>query len=215
MPNFQAPNMQGHIEDLTRIYTDAWQLCKTSEDHGEFIKLVAINLYNNFGPRWGLNAKRDGNAYDISLDCIAFYLGPTDRHVEVIDIITNHTWPHATIGWLNITNFDTMGQPGTARFVNPMDFGGYNGPPINNGPLIMTVAEAINKLSAAGISVTDPVVNRARELGWGGGDTILESIVNQLIQEFAPIPSNKIETAVIRSGVAGISTGMKLIITVD
>jgi hypothetical protein len=119
-----APNMAAFIEGLTATYPKEWEKAKHEGDDGSFIRIVAQECHD-LDDRWGLNAKRDGPDEDISKDCIAWYVGPTDRHVEVYDVIVAHESASAHIGWNDITGYDTMGEPGTARYVHPYNGGGY------------------------------------------------------------------------------------------
>jgi hypothetical protein len=198
-----APNKQSVVEAARSKYPSAWEKCKHEGDDGEFIRNVARDL-NAEDPRWGLNAKRDGASSDISKDVLDYYLGPTDRHVEVFDVIGGHESAGANPAWQNMTNYNTIGNPGTARFVHPVTNGGYSGPPVggnpNPGVPVYTISEALGYLTTKkGAPLTqseiDTAINRAIQLGWNGELTIAQSIVHQIGNEmFAPIPSTLIET---------------------
>lgn len=126
MDEKQAPNMSGEIESLVGKYSNEWQRCFSPDDDGAFCRAVVREI-NAINPRFGLNAKRDGPSDDNNKDAITYYIGPTDRHVEVYDFIIGHEAAGAHIGWNDTTNYRTMGNPGTARFVHPVTGGGYDG----------------------------------------------------------------------------------------
>lgn len=84
----------------------------------DWIQAVAAELHG-IDPAWGLNAKRDGPASDLSLDVVTYRVGPTDRHVRVWDICGACGSASARPVWNEITDKATMGQPGTARWVQP------------------------------------------------------------------------------------------------
>ena len=177
-------------------------------------------------PRWGLNAKRDGPSYDISKDVLAYYLGPTDRHVEAYDVIAAHEDPSARIVWNNITNEATIGQPGTARFVHPVTGGGFSGsqpnptPTPTPVPTTYTLNEALNYLTAKkGAPLTGEEINkaaaRAFALGWDGNtNAIPKNIIHQIGDEFfGDLPDTVIE-AVLTSPFMTYPVGTKVKITV-
>lgn len=58
------------------------------------------------------------------MDVVTFRIGPTDRHVEAFDICGGCGGGNPSVTWNNITNFSTIGQPGTARWVQPSPVGG-------------------------------------------------------------------------------------------
>jgi hypothetical protein len=84
----------------------------------DWINAVASALHA-IDPRWGLNMKRDDDRQGLSMDVVTFRLGPTDRHVEAFDICGGCGGGAPTVVWQNITNYATIGQPGTARWVKP------------------------------------------------------------------------------------------------
>lgn len=216
-----APNQVAFIETRKALYPEAWEKCKNPGDDGEFIKLVAEDL-NFINPRFGLNAKRDGPAHDFSKDCLAYYVGPTDRHVEVYDVIGGHESSGASITWQDQTNYSTIGNPGTARFVHPVSGGGYNGPPVGVPqpvPDTYTINEALNYLTlkkGAPLSGEDinRAIARATELGWTGTPTIAKSIIHQIGDEFwGDLPDTIIE-ATLTKPFATYPTGTKVKITI-
>ena len=83
----------------------------------DWIKAVAAALHAE-DARWGLNGKR-GNANDLSLDVVTFRIGPTDRHVQAFDICGACGGSNPSAVWNDITNWKTIGQPGTAIWVKP------------------------------------------------------------------------------------------------
>lgn len=194
-----APDESNYIESIKNHHQNAWAKCLHENDDGEFCRIVAREL-NKVDPKWGLNAKRDGPAHDISKDALAYWIGPTDRHVEVFDFIMGHEAANAHIGWLNQTNYGTMGRSGTARFVHPVTGEGYSGKP-EEGPIdppkdMITVDEAVKRLNA---EINHPITanesvkiaDRARALGWDNGPLIAASIIDQIIAEMndTPVPS--------------------------
>lgn len=199
-----APNASHDIEALIPKYQNEWNKTQHENDDGAFVRAIATEL-NIRDPRWGLNAKRDGSSNDVSKDALAYYVGPTDRHVEVYDFIIGHEGAGAHIGWLDQTNYQTMGNQGTARFVHPRTSGGYEGSPSPNpnptpnptpGPRptpsptnpMLNLVEAVNRVAmAAKHELSEAEIQkfaaRARELGWNGGGSISAAIVNTIISE--------------------------------
>ena len=194
------PEITQFLKDRINLYPGAWEKCKHPDDDGSWIRLVARDL-NATDERFGLNAKRDGPSHDISKDCIAWYVGPTDRHVEVYDVIGGHEGPNPSIVRLDQTNYDTIGNQGTARFVHPVTGGGFQGsvPNPTPGDPVYTVNEALNYLTAKkGAPLTAEDINaavvRATELGWNGSSTIKQSIIHQIAVEFfGDLPDTVIE----------------------
>lgn len=190
-----APNQKAFIEARKTMYPSAWAKCLAPNDDGEFIKLCARDLHNDVDNRYGLNAKRDGPSHDISKDVISWYVGPTDRHVECYDVIGAHEHSSANIVWNDITNYSTMGQPGTARYVDPINGGGYDGavaPPVDPPPVepVFTIPQALTYLEQQKPG-TDPLTQeeinyaqtRAQQLGWAGGNTIPQWMIIQIGNE--------------------------------
>lgn len=126
----------------------------------DWINAVASALHA-VDPRWGLNMKRDDDRQGLSMDVVTFRLGPTDRHVEAFDICGGCGGGTPTVVWQNITNYATIGQPGTARWVQPQPVsGGGNGggggtgggtppaTPVDMAPVLAAVAELATKVDA-------------------------------------------------------------------
>lgn len=126
----------------------------------DWINAVASALHA-VDPRWGLNMKRDDDRQGLSMDVVTFRLGPTDRHVEAFDICGGCGGGAPTVVWQNITNYATIGQPGTARWVQPQPVsGGGNGggggtgggtppaTPVDMAPVLAAVAELATKVDA-------------------------------------------------------------------
>lgn len=126
----------------------------------DWINAVASALHA-IDPRWGLNMKRDDDRQGLSMDVVTFRLGPTDRHVEAFDICGGCGGGTPTVVWQNITNYATIGQPGTARWVQPQPIsGGGNGggggtgggtppaTPVDLAPVLAAVAELATKVDA-------------------------------------------------------------------
>lgn len=115
----QAPNRLDVVERVTAADPSRFACAHSGRScEADWIKAVASALHAT-DARWGLNAKRDGPASDLSLDVVTFRLGPTDRHVQVFDICGACGSASARPVWNDITNHATIGQPGTARWVKP------------------------------------------------------------------------------------------------
>lgn len=115
----QAPNRRDVVEQVSAA-DPARFACAHVESRScksDWIKAVAAALHA-IDPKWGLNGKR-GNPDDISMDVVTYRLGPTDRHVEAFDICGACGGPSPQVVWSNITNYQTIGQPGTAVWVRP------------------------------------------------------------------------------------------------
>lgn len=126
----------------------------------DWINAVASALHA-VDPRWGLNMKRDDDRQGLSMDVVTFRLGPTDRHVEAFDICGGCGGGTPTVVWQNITNYATIGQPGTARWVQPQPVSGGGGggssgggggtppaTPVDLAPVLAAVAELATKVDA-------------------------------------------------------------------
>lgn len=168
----QAPNRK----DVVQAVSDAdparfacahqeGRSCKT-----DWIKAVAWALHQT-DSRWGLNGKR-GNPNDISMDVVTFRIGPTDRHVQAFDICGACGGGNPSVVWNDITNFSTIGQPGTAIWVQPTAVGGAAGggggtplpappapaPAVDYTPLLNALAAKLDALAVkvdavAGVAV--------------------------------------------------------------
>jgi hypothetical protein len=126
----------------------------------DWINAVASALHA-VDPRWGLNMKRDDDRQGLSMDVVTYRLGPTDRHVEAFDICGGCGGGTPTVVWQNITNYATIGQPGTARWVQPQPVSGGGGggssgggggtppaTPVDLAPVLAAVAELATKVDA-------------------------------------------------------------------
>lgn len=130
----------------------------------DWINAVAAALHQ-VDPRWGLNMKRDDDRQGLSMDVVTFRLGPTDRHVEAFDICGGCGGGNPSVVWQNITNYATIGQPGTARWVQPQPVSGGGGgtgggghvdppPAVNLQPVLDALAALTVKVDAvAGVAV--------------------------------------------------------------
>lgn len=160
----QAPNRKDVVEAVSAAdparFACAHQegrSCKT-----DWIKAVAWALHQT-DPRWGLNMKRDDDRQGLSMDVVTFRIGPTDRHVEAFDICGNCGGGSPTVEWNNITNFATIGNPGTARWVQPSPVAGGSvtppvvtppqSPPVDTKPLTDALAALAAKLDALSVKV--------------------------------------------------------------
>jgi hypothetical protein len=115
----QAPNMKHVVEEMAARHPDLFARAHHEGDAQawRFNQALAWELFSKHDRRWGMNFKRDGN--ELSMDVLAFRVGPTDRHVECFDVIEGAGGGNAQPAWQDITDFATMGQPGTARWAEP------------------------------------------------------------------------------------------------
>jgi hypothetical protein len=114
----QSPNMKHVVEDMANRHPDLLRVAHTSSaDAWRFNQALAWELFSKHDKRFGMNFKRD--TQELSMDVIAFRVGPTDRHVECFDVIADAGGANPTPVWNDITDFATMGQPGTARWAEP------------------------------------------------------------------------------------------------
>lgn len=113
-----APNRREVVDRVSREDPARFACAHTGRDcEADWIVAVAQALHAE-DTRWGLNGKR-GNPDDISLDVVVFRLGPTDRHVQAFDICGACGGGNPSVVWNDITNWATIGQPGTAVYVKP------------------------------------------------------------------------------------------------
>lgn len=115
----------------------------------DWIQAVAAALHR-IDQRWGLNGKR-GNPADISMDVVTFRVGPTDRHVEAFDVCGGCGGGNPSVTWNNITNYATMGQPGTAIWVVPV--AGSEPPPPVDPPPAVNLQPVLDALAALTVKV--------------------------------------------------------------
>jgi hypothetical protein len=111
--------MRHVVEEMAARHPDLFARAHREGDPQawRFNEALAWELYSRHDKRWGMNWKRDGS--ELSMDVIAFRVGPTDRHVECFDIIEAAGGANPRPGWGDITNYATIGQPGTARWAEP------------------------------------------------------------------------------------------------
>ncbi len=116
----------------------------------DWIQAVAAALHR-IDQRWGLNGKR-GNPADISMDVVTFRVGPTDRHVEAFDVCGGCGGGPPSVTWNNITNYATMGQPGTAIWVAPVASEPPPPPPVDPPPAV-NLQPVLDALAALTVKV--------------------------------------------------------------
>jgi len=117
----------------------------------DWIQAVAAALHR-IDQRWGLNGKR-GNPADISMDVVTFRVGPTDRHVEAFDVCGGCGGGNPSVTWNNITNYATMGQPGTAIWVAPVVGSDPPPPPPVDPPPTVNLQPVLDALAALTVKV--------------------------------------------------------------
>lgn len=114
----KAPNRLEVVERVSEADLERFACAHSGRPcEADWIKAVAATLHAE-DPKWGLNGKR-GDPSDLSLDVVTYRLGPTDRHVQAFDICGACGSPSAVPVWQDITNWQTLGQPGTAVWVKP------------------------------------------------------------------------------------------------
>lgn len=107
------------MERVNREHPDAWACAHSGRacEH-DWINLAASALHA-IDPRFGLNGKR-GNANDVSMDVITYLLDPSNpRKVAAWDVCGSCGASGARVVWNEITNYATIGQPGTAVWIRP------------------------------------------------------------------------------------------------
>lgn len=126
-----APDRRDVLEQISAQDPEQFRLAH-NEGHPrryDWIKACAWALHK-IDPNFGLNGKR-GNANDLSMDIIAYRIGPTDRHVQCFDVCGQCGGSGAYVKWDDITDWVTKeeggnpgwGEPGTAVWVKPEPFG--------------------------------------------------------------------------------------------
>jgi hypothetical protein len=93
----------------------------------DWITAAAAALHR-VDPRFGLNGKR-GNPNDISMDVITYRLGDDPRYTAAWDVCAACGSSSARVVWNEITNYSTIGQPGTAIWIQPPSVGPAPPPP--------------------------------------------------------------------------------------
>jgi hypothetical protein len=164
-----APNRKSVVQAVSDADPARFRRAHTGQPgEDDWIKAVAAALHAE-DPRWGLNGKR-GDPNVLSLDVVTFRVGPTDRHVEAFDICGACGGGNPSVVWNDITNYATMGQPGTAIWVKPE---GVPVPvptpapvPVPQPPSNQPVLEAI---AALGVSLAE-IHNRLTVLETVAGD---------------------------------------------
>jgi hypothetical protein len=121
----QAPNVTGLLNTYVGRYADAWAHAHRDGDPraGEWIRLAVQTLRAEhwLGGRWCLNGKR-GDPNNQSWDIVGFVVDEANddpKMIEAYDVIAGAGGPNPTIYWGNVTNYDTIGQPGTAIAIHP------------------------------------------------------------------------------------------------
>jgi len=121
----RAPNRKDVVEAVSAA-DPARFACAHVEGRScknDWIKAVAWALHQT-DSRWGLNMKRDDDRQGISMDVVTWRIGPTDRHVQAFDICGACGGGSPSVVWADITNWSTIGNPGTARWVQPQPVSG-------------------------------------------------------------------------------------------
>lgn len=130
------------LERVAAEHPDAWA-CAHVESRSckaDWINLAASALHA-LDARWGLNGKR-GNANDVSMDVVTYLLDPANpRMVAAWDVCGGCGAPGARVVFNEITNYATIGQPGTAIWIRPEPVAGGGQPTPTPVP---TPAPAVN-----------------------------------------------------------------------
>lgn len=177
------------------------RLCKL-----DWIQAVAVELYK-IDQRWGLNGKR-GNPDDISMDVVTFRVGPTDRHVEAFDVCGGCGGGNPSVTWNNITNYATMGQPGTAIWVAPVvkvsEPGPIDPPPpaptVDLRPVLDAIAALVVKVDAvAGLALA------ARDAALDAKSEAEQAKTNASDVKHLAVP--ELKTLIERAGLTGCLVG--------
>lgn len=126
----QAPDVTGLLNSYVGRYRDAWNHAHREGDPraGEWIRLAVQTLRAEHpaGQRWVLNGKR-GDPNNPSWDIVGYRVDEAngdDRMIECYDVIAGAGGPNPSIYWGNVTNYDTMGQSGTAVAIVPPPLAG-------------------------------------------------------------------------------------------
>lgn len=115
----RAPNRRDVVEQVSQADPQRFACAHTERScKNDWIIAVAQALYKTDG-RWGLNMKRDDDRQGLSMDVVTWRIGPTDRHVQAFDICGRCGGPNPSVEWGDITNWATLGNPGTARWIKP------------------------------------------------------------------------------------------------
>lgn len=173
-----APDMSVEVARVTAADPARFACAHSGRScEADWIKAVAWALHQ-IDTRWGLNAKRDGPATDLSLDVVTYRIGPTDRHVLAFDICGACGSSVARPVWSDITNRATVGQPGTARWVKPepvdgASSGGGGAPPTTAPPApvpgrdytadLAAIVAKIDAVAALVLAARDAALNAERD----------------------------------------------------
>lgn len=209
-----APNMIDVVRNMASRYPAEFLRCDVN-GNTDFVRLLASELNIHHDRRWGLLGQR-GNANQIARDVIAFRLGPTDLHLEGFDVVAGASGPNPSVYWNNVTNYSTMGQPGTAIWVLPAGGSRPDDPtPVPPPPpdtsldpnvALAQLQQEVVRLRGSGMAQpqVDELIAYAMRIGWpGGAARVSASIYDQLIvwvrQRFAPPspPENPTKTKLV------------------
>jgi hypothetical protein len=178
--------MKHVVEEMASKYPHEFSVAHTSSSEAwRFNEIVAWELYSKYDKRWGMNYKRDGS--ELSMDIAAFRVGPSDRHVECYDIIAGAGGPSPTPAWQDMTNYATMGQPGTARWAEPQpDWAGSSsgGGGGNGGGSSDRYQEGYDAGYAAGLAADRPAVHIGNDESVAVTDAFWWQVQQQEGQDF-------------------------------
>lgn len=144
----RAPDRRDVVEAVSAADPARFACAHTERGcKNDWIKAVGAALHAT-DARWGLNGKR-GNAADLSMDVVTWRIGPTDRHVQAFDICGACGGGSPSVTWSDITNWATIGNPGTAIWIKPESVSD-GGTPVVTPPVVPTVdlAPLIAKIDA-------------------------------------------------------------------
>lgn len=150
----RAPNRRDVVEQVSAADPARFACAHTERScKNDWIKAVGAALHK-IDARWGLNMKRDNDREGLSMDVVTWRIGPTDRHVQAFDICGRCGGANPSVEWGDITNWATLGNPGTARWVRPepVDDGVPPPPP---PPPPTDLSAVLTKLNAIGTTLAD------------------------------------------------------------
>ncbi len=173
----QAPDVSGLLRNYVSRYADAWAHAHHHGDPraGEWIRLAVQTLRSEHpaGARWVLNGKR-GNPNDASWDIVGYVVDEANgnpRMIECYDVIGGAGGPSPSIYWGNVTNYDTMGQDGTAIAIDPPPLagGGVPAPPSAGATWTAAHAAVLAKLPdyAGTLMIAEQMAHSFPEDEWG------------------------------------------------
>ncbi len=152
----RAPNRRDVVEQVSAADPARFACAHTERScKNDWIKAVGAALHK-IDARWGLNGKR-GNANDLSMDVVTWRIGPTDRHVQAFDICGACGGGSPSVTWSDITNWSTIGQPGTAIWLKPEpgDESGSGGGGTPTPPQPLPGPDYTAQLNAIGTALAD------------------------------------------------------------